>query len=115
MKKIKTFKTRNILKNADKCACYYCLSEFLYDEINKFVDNNETAVCPKCGIDSVIGDNQVEDSFEEAKDKMHINSFCWGYRSSDINKKQWYPTKIYKDVLSKKYNNKLKFFEFSDE
>ena len=44
------------------CGCFYCLSTFSPTTIVEWTDENEdgigqTAVCPECGIDSVIGDN----------------------------------------------------------
>ncbi len=36
------------------CGCYYCLEVFEGNEITKFIDQDETAQCPKCGIDSVL-------------------------------------------------------------
>jgi hypothetical protein len=46
----------NILKD-DICGCFYCLKIFSPNEIEKWINDEEdgTAVCPYCGIDSVIG------------------------------------------------------------
>ena len=38
------------------CGCFYCLAEFKPEHITKWVEGEQTAVCPCCGIDSVIGD-----------------------------------------------------------
>ena len=43
------------------CGCFYCCATFRSGEVLDWVDEDEhevgqTAVCPKCGIDSVIGD-----------------------------------------------------------
>ena len=41
-----------------KCGCFYCLSVFDPSEIDEWIqDTDETAVCPHCGIDSVIGES----------------------------------------------------------
>jgi len=37
-------------------ACFYCGRSFPPSSIEEWVDDNETALCPHCGIDSVIGD-----------------------------------------------------------
>ena len=41
------------------CGCFYCKSTFPPTEIAEWVDTVDgvplTALCPKCGIDSVIG------------------------------------------------------------
>lgn len=39
-----------------ECGCFYCLRQFLPDEIVDWTDGEETAICPHCGIDAVIGD-----------------------------------------------------------
>ena len=43
------------------CGCFYCLAQFSPDAIEEWVDEDAsgsgtTAICPECGIDSVIGD-----------------------------------------------------------
>ncbi len=52
---------RQQLLDSKVCGCFYCLATFLPSEISEWVDEDEegvgqTALCPKCGIDSVIGD-----------------------------------------------------------
>lgn len=41
-----------------QCGCFYCRAIFKPAEINEWVDEwegiGQTALCPKCGIDSVI-------------------------------------------------------------
>ena len=41
------------------CGCFSCMKTFLPIEIKQWCDENNTkgatALCPKCGIDSVIG------------------------------------------------------------
>ncbi len=45
------------------CGCFYCLSIFNPSEINSWIfadnsiDKRGTAICPHCGIDSVIGES----------------------------------------------------------
>ena len=43
-----------ILKSK-KCGCFYCLAIFKPNEIEEWIDQGKSALCPKCGIDSVIG------------------------------------------------------------
>jgi len=38
------------------CGCFFCLETFIVDEITDWTDKGDTALCPNCGIDSVIGD-----------------------------------------------------------
>lgn len=57
---------KNSMRNADVLArssalgCFYCLEWFGFDEIQEWVHEEPTALCPKCGIDSVLGDAQIE-------------------------------------------------------
>lgn len=41
------------------CGCFHCLSIFLVTEIAEWVEDKTdgTAICPHCGIDSVIGES----------------------------------------------------------
>jgi len=38
------------------CGCFYCLRMFPPSEILEWIDGQQTAICPFCGIDSVLGD-----------------------------------------------------------
>ena len=52
-----------MLKNDKKCGCFYCLKIFNPKEITEWIiddnpcDKDGTAICPYCGIDSVIGES----------------------------------------------------------
>jgi hypothetical protein len=54
---------RNEILASELCSCFFCLTIFPPREIVEWVDEDEnddvgqTALCPKCGIDSVIGSN----------------------------------------------------------
>lgn len=45
------------LRDSEQCGCFYCLHTFTPDVIAEWIDdkNRKTAICPFCGIDSVIG------------------------------------------------------------
>lgn len=45
---------REALERSRSCGCFYCLHIFAPDAIAEWVDDG-TALCPKCGVDSVIG------------------------------------------------------------
>jgi hypothetical protein len=52
------------------CGCFYCGARYPPGEIVKWTDLNEdhkhqTALCPRCGIDSVIGDQSGFEISEE--------------------------------------------------
>ncbi|MEE6449420.1 cytoplasmic protein [Gottfriedia acidiceleris] len=48
---------RTELEKDSICGCFYCLKIYSPTEINEWWDNEKTAVCPYCGIDSVIGES----------------------------------------------------------
>jgi hypothetical protein len=47
------------LFHSERCGCFYCLAIFPADAIDFWIDVVDgvgvTAMCPECGIDSVIG------------------------------------------------------------
>jgi hypothetical protein len=49
---------REEIENSTICGCFYCLGTFAPDKIDEWIktDSEEFAMCPHCGIDSVIGD-----------------------------------------------------------
>lgn len=48
---------REELEASPFCACYYCCETYPPALITEWWDGGETPVCPRCGIDSVIGSN----------------------------------------------------------
>src|SRR5687768_14822148 len=44
------------LAGSQLAGCFYCCEIFEPKEIEDWVDDGKCALCPKCGIDSVIGD-----------------------------------------------------------
>lgn len=42
-------KTKGVL-----CGCYFCIEIIPGDNISDTCDNGSTALCPKCGIDSLL-------------------------------------------------------------
>ena len=45
------------LERSEMCRCFFCLATFPATEIEQWIEDRggETAICPRCGIDSVIG------------------------------------------------------------
>lgn len=50
------FKNREQISKSLTCGCYNCLKIFNTSEIDLWTDNGETALCPNCNYDSLIGD-----------------------------------------------------------
>lgn len=76
------------MKNRDHLAegevgCYYCIEMYDASEIKEWTDNEQTAICPKCGIDAIVAKSQHElskDILEEAHD-------YWFGKREDENKR----------------------------
>jgi hypothetical protein len=49
------FKNRAELAKSLLCGCFYCEKTFPPAKIDEWVDEGQTAMCPFCGIDSVLG------------------------------------------------------------
>ncbi len=45
---------RDRVTAAALCGCFHCQSIFASDDIRQWVNNGQTALCPQCGIDSVL-------------------------------------------------------------
>lgn len=56
-----SYKNRQEILASAQCGCFFCLAVYPPSEVNDWNFENaegigHTAICPKCGIDSVIGD-----------------------------------------------------------
>jgi len=49
---------RQKLMHAQVCGCFFCLRVFDPKEITWVDDADDTAMCPYCGIDAVIGESE---------------------------------------------------------
>jgi hypothetical protein len=68
------------LMSSEACGCFYCLSIFPPGKIEEWVDEDDqglgqTALCPHCGIDSVIGDRSGYPVSREFLEKMRARWF----------------------------------------
>jgi hypothetical protein len=45
---------RHLMDKSELCGCFYCLSVFKPNLIRRWIDRDTTALCPECGIDSVV-------------------------------------------------------------
>jgi hypothetical protein len=72
-------KHRVELEASTRCGCFFCFRTFPPTSIKAWIDASQTALCPACGVDSVIGSassHRLDDAFLR---KMHGHFF--GYRS----------------------------------
>ena len=64
------------LQKDSKCGCFYCLKIFDPREIKEWINEGHgTALCPYCGIDSVIGEHSGYPITHEFLKKMYENWF----------------------------------------
>ena len=68
-------KNRHAIENSSNCACFYCKQSFLSAEVSEWVDAGQTAICPKCGIDAVLGDDQPVELTPEFIREMNLAWF----------------------------------------
>lgn len=45
---------RKDIEKTDTCGCFYCKNIFYAGDITEWTDEGQTALCPYCGVDSVI-------------------------------------------------------------
>ncbi len=66
-----SFNNRAEVEQSEICGCFYCLETFPSKEVIEWVNGDNTAICPKCGIDSVLGDEANFDLTPEFLKSMH--------------------------------------------
>ena len=74
---------RSEILASDTCGCFYCLSIFAPQRIDLWIDwpdgdqerEGQTALCPECGIDSVIGDRSGFPITPAFLERMHEHWF----------------------------------------
>ena len=68
-----------LVTHSTQCCCFYCIRTFSPDEITEWVDRKEdTALCPYCGIDSVLPDAAGYEPTLEFLSKM--NQYWFGQK-----------------------------------
>ena len=45
---------RTVITAATKCVCFYCKKTTEPKDILEYCDNGNTAICPHCGVDSIL-------------------------------------------------------------
>ena len=73
LKKLHTYSTHNRsnIAAANKCYCFHCKAVMKSREILRFADDGQTAICPKCGIDSILPDSIDEPLDTKIIAEMH--------------------------------------------
>ncbi|MBK8235849.1 MAG: cytoplasmic protein [Deltaproteobacteria bacterium] len=61
------------------CGCFYCCATFAPGEIDEWTDEvddeGQTALCPRCGVDAVLGDRSGYPLSPEFLREMHRRWF----------------------------------------
>lgn len=52
-----SMKNAKEIRNSMTCGCYKCCNVFPKEQITKWTDNGQTALCPICEIDSVVAES----------------------------------------------------------
>ena len=47
-------RNRKQVEAAKQVGCYHCLEVFDSEEINEYTDGEETVLCPKCHVDTIL-------------------------------------------------------------
>ena len=70
---------REEVLGSEMCGCFYCLAIFGPDEIDVWVDSvngvGQTALCPRCSVDSIIGSASGFPITQEFLEQMHRRWF----------------------------------------
>jgi hypothetical protein len=69
-------KHRVELQSSTLCGCFFCFRVFGFADITKWIDADQTALCPRCGIDAVLGSSSgqmINDAFLR---RMHMHWFA---------------------------------------
>lgn len=53
-----------VLRSAE-CGCFHCLALFPPSAVKTWIDTGQTALCPHCGMDAVLGSESGFDVTEE--------------------------------------------------
>jgi hypothetical protein len=67
---------RRELEASEWCGCFYCLAGVKPQAIERWLNEGDgTALCPECGIDSVIGSASGYPIMREFLERMHRHWF----------------------------------------
>lgn len=66
---------REQLQASSECACFYCLEHYPPSEICAWTDGEQTAVCPNCQVDAVLGNASGVNLDGEFLKRMHAYWF----------------------------------------
>jgi hypothetical protein len=75
---------RDKIEGTTVCGCFYCKKIFSPKEIKEWTDDGQTAICPYCGVDSIVCNDPNYMVTEEDLDMLHKYYFeCYTTTSSE--------------------------------
>lgn len=103
---------REEILKSNQCGCFYCFKTFKPEEIKDWIDQEQTAICPFCNIDSVIGDNSGAVLDETFLKEMHKDWFdsVQPASSKDHTQLPTHPGRVERDWIDARIEDE----EFSD-
>lgn len=70
-----SFKNKSEITESKVCHCFYCKKAFASSDVTEWADEGETAKCPKCGVDAVMGDAAGYEMTPALLNEMHDHWF----------------------------------------
>ena len=70
-----SMKNKKQLEHSSICGCFGCLKIFDPSEITEYIPGEDTAVCPYCGTDAILGDAsgyQITEEFIKEMNEAHF-------------------------------------------
>ena len=66
LEKLHTYSANNkrTIALASKCYCFHCLAVLEPEAITDYLADEQTAICPKCGVDAILPDS-IEETIDE--------------------------------------------------
>ena len=62
---------KKAIQESPKAGCYYCKKTYKPSKVVEFLEHEEIALCPKCGIDSVLPANSPYEPTNENLAELH--------------------------------------------
>lgn len=69
---------RELINGSAIVGCFYCIERFVPSDIKEWIDGGDTAICPNCGIDSVLPEILGIVPTQELLMRMHEYWFAFG-------------------------------------
>lgn len=68
-----SYLNREAVLAAERASCFQCLRVFPSVEITKWIDRDRTAVCPHCGIDSILPGEVDQKTLAQLNDRWFLD------------------------------------------